>query len=207
VTGTDAKEKRLHIISGCNGVGKTTASLTTLPDMLHYKEFVNSDEIAKGLSPLMPADWSVSIEAGRVMKRRMLGLIARGETFALETTLASRSLVQVIESAHDRGYRVMLLYLWLDTPDLAMRRVRARRDAGGHFVEESIVRRRYVSGLLNLFDLYMSVSDEWAIMNSSTTPLTFIAKGNKKGEGEIVNEEVYHQIKRHYGQAKLVQDA
>jgi predicted ABC-type ATPase len=207
VIGKDAKEKKLHIISGCNGVGKTTASLMTLPELLHYREFVNSDEIAKGLSPLVPADWSVSIEAGRVMKRRMLGLIGRGETFAMETTLASRSLLQVIESAHERGYWVMLLYLWLDTPELAMRRVRARRDAGGHFVEDAIVRRRYVSGLLNLFDLYMPVSDEWAIVNSSTTPLKFIARGNKKGVEEIVNEDVYNQIKKHYGQAKCAQDA
>jgi len=44
----------LYIISGCNGAGKTTASFTILPDMLDCKEFVNADEIAKGLSPFQP---------------------------------------------------------------------------------------------------------------------------------------------------------
>jgi len=40
----------IYIIAGCNGAGKTTASYSVLPDMLNCKEFVNADEIAKGLS-------------------------------------------------------------------------------------------------------------------------------------------------------------
>ena len=51
---------KLYIISGCNGAGKTTASYTVLPDMLNCKEFVNADEIAKGLSPFNAE--SVAIE-------------------------------------------------------------------------------------------------------------------------------------------------
>jgi len=46
--------KKLYIISGCNGEGKTTASFTILPGILDCKEFVNADEIAKGLSPFNP---------------------------------------------------------------------------------------------------------------------------------------------------------
>ncbi|MDR1667669.1 MAG: hypothetical protein LBS03_08285 [Bacteroidales bacterium] len=41
----------LYIIAGCNGAGKTTASFTILPEMLNCREFVNADEIARGLSP------------------------------------------------------------------------------------------------------------------------------------------------------------
>lgn len=45
---------KLYIIAGCNGAGKTTASYTVLPEMLDCREFVNADEIAKGLSPFNP---------------------------------------------------------------------------------------------------------------------------------------------------------
>jgi hypothetical protein len=46
--------KQLFIIGGCNGAGKTTASFTVLPEMINCSEFVNTDEIAKGLSPFQP---------------------------------------------------------------------------------------------------------------------------------------------------------
>lgn len=59
----------LYIIAGCNGAGKTTASLTVLPEVLKCYEFVNADSIAAGLSPLNPE--SVSFEAGRIMLNRI----------------------------------------------------------------------------------------------------------------------------------------
>jgi predicted ABC-type ATPase len=56
--------KRLYIIAGCNGAGKTTASFNILPELLQCKEFVNADEIARGLSPFQPE--RVAIEAGEL---------------------------------------------------------------------------------------------------------------------------------------------
>ena len=58
---------RLYIIAGCNGAGKTTASMSVLPDVLGCREFVNADEIAKGLSPFKPEE--VAVEAGKLMFR------------------------------------------------------------------------------------------------------------------------------------------
>lgn len=58
----------LYIIAGCNGAGKTTASFTVLPEMLDCEEFVNADEIARGLSPLKPEN--AAIEAGRIMLQK-----------------------------------------------------------------------------------------------------------------------------------------
>ena len=77
--------KHLYIIAGCNGAGKTTASKTILPKSLLVKEFVNADEIAKGLSPFNPE--GVAIEAGRLMLRRIEDLLEMGESFSIETTL------------------------------------------------------------------------------------------------------------------------
>ncbi len=65
----------IYIIAGCNGAGKTTASYTVLPEMLQCKEFVNADEIAKGLSPFQPE--KVAIEAGRIMLNRLNELIEK----------------------------------------------------------------------------------------------------------------------------------
>ena len=89
---------KLYIIAGCNGAGKTTASYTVLPEMLDCREFVNADEIAKGLSPFNPE--SVAIDAGRLMLQRMDDLLIAGEDFAFETTLATRSYVKFIDQAH-----------------------------------------------------------------------------------------------------------
>ena len=65
-----SKLPKLYIIAGCNGAGKTTASFTILPEILGCKEFINADEIAKGLSPFQPE--SVAMQAGRIMLARML---------------------------------------------------------------------------------------------------------------------------------------
>jgi len=67
------EKPNLYIISGCNGAGKTTASLTILPEILNCSEFVNADAIAAGLSPFHPEN--VAIEAGKLMLKRIDFLI------------------------------------------------------------------------------------------------------------------------------------
>jgi len=104
----------LYIISGCNGAGKTTASYSILPDMLNCKEFVNADEIAKGLSPFQPD--RVAIESGRIMLSRIKELLNHNVDFAFETTLATKSYVQLIREAQSKGYFVTLVYFWLSSP-------------------------------------------------------------------------------------------
>ena len=68
---------KLFIISGCNGSGKTTASYTLLPDLLGCREFVNSDEFAKSLSPFDPS--AASITASRYMLMKINYLLGRFE--------------------------------------------------------------------------------------------------------------------------------
>ena len=114
--------KKIYIVSGCNGAGKTTASYTILPEILDCKEFVNADEIAKGLSPFQPE--KVAFEAGRIMLQRLDDLLLANENFAFETTLATRSYVSFVKKAKSKGYFVTLLYLWLSSPELAIDRVK-----------------------------------------------------------------------------------
>jgi predicted ABC-type ATPase len=95
------EEKKLYIISGCNGAGKTTASFNILPELLNCKEFVNAVEIARGLSPFQPE--KVSIEAGKLMLKRIDELINSNQDFSFETTLSSKSFLNTIERAKSKG--------------------------------------------------------------------------------------------------------
>ena len=115
---------KLYIIAGCNGAGKTTASYTVLPEILECREFVNADEIAKGLSPFNPS--SVAIEAGRLMLKRIGELLSAGVSFSVETTLSTRSYINLIQQAQNQGYSVSLIYFWLNSPELAIERVKHR---------------------------------------------------------------------------------
>ncbi|MDE6684165.1 MAG: zeta toxin family protein [Duncaniella sp.] len=154
----------LYIIAGCNGAGKTTASYSVLPDLLECREFVNADEIAKGLSPFNPE--SVAIEAGKLMLQRIETLMSQLKTFALETTLATRSYALLINKAHKLGYQVVLLFFWLSSPEMAIERVAKRVSEGGHNIPVDTIIRRYWSGLKNFFNVFTSIVDSWMLYNN-----------------------------------------
>ena len=170
-------DKHLYIISGPNGAGKTTASYTVLPKILQCKEFVNADEIARGLSPFNPE--SVAIEAGRLMLKRISELLQRNESFSIETTLSTRSYFRLVEKAHSQGYDVTLLYFWLKSPQQAIERVAERVAKGGHDIPKDIIVRRYWEGLDNLFKIYMPIVDTWILVNNGETPRSIVATGGK----------------------------
>lgn len=165
--------------SGLQRCGKTTASYAVLPEMLGCKEFVNADEIAKGLSPFNPE--SVAIEAGRLMLQRMDDLLSEGSDFAFETTLSTRSYVKFIERAQAKGYFVTLLYFWLPTPEQAIERVATRVREGGHNIPSDVIRRRYANGIKNLTALYIPLCNYWAIYDNSSADeqIRIIALGGK----------------------------
>ena len=169
----------MYIISGPNGSGKTTASYSVLPELLDCSEFVNSDEFAKHLSPFAPE--SAYITASRLMLRKVQYLFDRREDFCIETTLATRSLLKMARSAQRKGYYVTVLYFWLNSPDIAVARVAARVQAGGHDIPEETIRRRYQMGLNYLFHSYMPTCDKWILADNSNPPFEVVAEGSKKG--------------------------
>ena len=189
-------KKQLYIIAGCNGAGKTTASFTILPEVLDCKEFVNADEIAKGLSPFQPE--SVAMQAGRIMLARMDELLQKGETFAFETTLATKSYKQKIEWAQANGYEVTLLFFWLCNVAMAKERVAQRVAEGGHSIPSETIERRYHNGIANLFAIYMNIVDICYIFDNSEGERTPIAKKYKGGKEIIYNTDLYNQMKDSY---------
>ncbi len=158
-------DSELYIISGCNGAGKTTASFTLLPDVLGVEEFVNADEIAAGLSPFNPA--RVALDAGRLMLKRIGVLMSGHKTFAIETTLATRSYGRLIDKAHALGYIVHLLYIWLASPLEAIERVATRVREGGHNIPRDVIVRRYYRGIDNLKNIFMPKVDSWMLVDNS----------------------------------------
>lgn len=185
--------QELFIIAGCNGAGKTTASYTILPDILNCKEFVNADEIARGLSPFQPA--KASIEAGRLMLGRINKLLTKRESFAFETTLSTRSYIQLVDRAHQAGYQVTCLFFWLNSVELAISRVANRVKEGGHDIPEEVIRRRYHSGLENFFKLFLPKVDNWIFVDNSGTLYDILAEGSPAHE-RIHNPETWNRIKQ-----------
>ena len=183
---------RLFIISGCNGAGKTTASFTILPEVLGCEEFLNADEIARGLSPFHPE--GVAREAGRIMLARADQLFASGTTFAFETTLASRSHAARIRKARELGYEVILIFFWLDSEQLAIERVAQRVREGGHNIPTTSIRRRYRRGLINLFRLYLPAVDHWQVFNNSGFLPELVAQGSPKNKTTIFAKRTWQKI-------------
>ena len=173
------EDKNLYIIAGCNGAGKTTASFTILPEIINCKEFVNADEIARGLSPFQPE--KVSFEAGRIMLNRINELLKENKSFAFETTLSTRSYKNKINEAKENGYTITLLFFWLQNIELAKERVRVRVSEGGHNIEPEIIQRRYFNGIKNLFEIYLPIVDGALIFDNSNGKHELLAQKTVDG--------------------------
>jgi len=181
------------IIAGPNGAGKSTLAPALLRDTLGILEYVNADTIAEGLSAFAPED--ASFDAGRVMLGRLHELASENRDFAFETTLASRFYAGWLKDLREKGYRASLIFLWLDTVDLAIERVRERVRMGGHDIPEETLRRRYDRGLKNLFELYMPVVNAWSVRDTSFAQSKEIARYTEE-YGEIILDEARWQTIR-----------
>jgi predicted ABC-type ATPase len=187
--------KKLYIIAGCNGAGKTTASYTLLPEILDCDEFVNADEIAKGLSPFRPE--KAGIQAGRLMLQRIKSLITKEQDFAFETTLATKSYKNFVADTQTDGYSVTLIFFYLSSQDLAVKRVETRVKEGGHDIPENVIRRRYENGLKKFFNSYSSIVDEWMFIENSGEPYQLIAQ-KTKSEVKIYIDQIWSELKTKY---------
>jgi predicted ABC-type ATPase len=184
---------RVIIIAGPNGAGKSTLAPFLLRDRFGLLEYVNADTIALGLSAFNSE--SVAFEAGRVMLRRLHDLASEQQSFAFESTLASRSYAPWIGKLRQQGYKFHLLFLWLRTAKLAVRRVKERVKIGGHDVPEDVIRRRYKKGMLNFFELYQTLADTWVIYdNSAPGDPQLVAVGNLGSHPNIIRADIWKKM-------------
>ena len=158
-------KKEIIVIGGPNGAGKTTAAGLLLPEALAVREFVNADEIARGLSPNNVQ--GAAIAAARAMIARMNSLLTQNTSFAFETTFAGERHAVFLKRAKDLGWRISLLFLWLPSPEIALRRVAQRVLDGGHHIPDEVVIRRYWKGIRNFYALYLPLADVAAVYDNS----------------------------------------
>ena len=193
------EDKNLYVIAGCNGAGKTTASFTILPEIINCQEFINADEIAKGLSPFQSE--KVAFEAGRIMLKRINELISNECSFAFETTLASRSYREKIYNAKEKGYNVTLLFFLLENVELAKARVASRVKEGGHNIPEDVIERRYYTGIKYLFEIYFSIVDGLLIFDNSFGKPAIIAQ-RINSELVVLNNRKFNMLKEIYDRTR-----
>lgn len=187
----------LVIIAGCNGAGKSTAAPVLLQNAVHINNFVNADVIAQGLSAFEPE--KVAFEAGRIMLDRIHQLARESKTFAFETTLASRTFAPWINEIKKQGYQFYLVFLWLKNEELAVSRVQARVEMGGHAVPEATIRRRYHAGLKNFFNLYQPITDGWKFYdNSDANQFKLIASKAKESSIYVEQPQLWQLLVEKY---------
>jgi predicted ABC-type ATPase len=181
----------LYIIAGPNGAGKTTIAQKFLPEKLNVVEFVNADNIAKGLSPFNPE--GVAFEAGRIMLARIKELAKHRIDFAFETTLSTLSYASFINECKKKEYEVVLIFVWLNSSELAKRRVAQRVSEGGHNIDDKVIETRYYKGLKNLKERFVDLCDDWIIIDNSGRHAVFVAE-SKKLKLKIIDKVIYKTI-------------
>lgn len=187
------------ILAGPNGAGKSTAAPFVLHESFGITQFVNADDIARGLSGFAPE--TAAIAAGRIMLTRLRALAENRVTFAFETTLSTRFYTRWLASLQSDGYRVGLIFLYLTSPELAVERVQRRVAEGGHNIPHDIIRRRYWRGLHNLLHLYTPLADEWAVYNNSGPMPDPIAAGTREQIEQISEPGLWSRIVKEHPDA------
>lgn len=181
----------IYVIGGCNGSGKTTFALNIFPNLDNI-EFVNADIIAAELNPDNPD--AVAISASRIMLERLKTLAQQKADFAFETTLAARSFAPFLRQCQAKSYQVNLIYVWLNSVELAISRVALRVASGGHNISEDDIRRRYYRGRKNFLELYSKIANYWIIYDNTKPEKQVIAEKIPNQSTIIYQPNIWQQI-------------
>ncbi len=186
--------KKILMIAGPNGAGKTTMTLELIQSCSILYEFVNADEIARGLAPKHPE--SMALLASKLMIKRVKELLDAEKSFAFETTASGINYVRHLKAAKAKGYETNLTFLWLSKPEEAVKRVAQRVKQGGHHVPEAAIIRRYYSGIKNLINYYLPLVDEALIVNNSSEESSkrLIARKTKQNPITILDSSIWKKI-------------
>ncbi len=180
----------LFIIAGCNGAGKTTAAYNLLPEVFDTTEFINADEIARGINKDNVEE--AAFTAGKIMLHKIDDLINATTSFAFETTLSGLTYLKTIEKAKLMGFNITLFFVYLESASMAIERVAYRVKKGGHNIPDETIKRRYEKGLTNL-GKYISIVNDWYLLDNSGSEYVMVAKSVTDVK-EIINFELYKII-------------
>lgn len=187
------KKPILYIIAGANGSGKSTLASELLP--AKTLEFLNADEIAKGICPEHIE--SVKIQAGKIVLQKLDELLNKKESFAIETTLSGKNHIKTINKAKELGYKVVLIYSYLDNPLMCETRIKIRVLNGGHNIPKEDIIRRFHRSKNHFWNLYKDIVNEWNLFYNGLSEYIFVAHCENNSSFtpiEIYNENLYNEF-------------
>lgn len=170
--------KKLIIVGGANGSGKTTFSKEITAQ--NNLEFLNADEIEKELREKSEDSTSKLLSAGKEFFRRLDSFLNKGESFVLESTLSGSYLKKIILKAISLDYQIQIVYVFLKSPNDCIQRVKLRVKLGGHHVPTDDIIRRFYRSKNNFWKEYKDLADEWNMVYNSESNPQEVALGSKK---------------------------
>jgi predicted ABC-type ATPase len=182
-------EKRAVIAAGANGVGKTTFALQFLAE--HDFEFLNADEIAKELSAGNPSEKKIS--AGKIFFKKLNETVTQGKSLLLESTLSGRYLQQHFGIWRANGYQIQIVFIFVESPEVSIARIKERVKKGGHFVPDEDVRRRFDRGKKNFWQIYKNLADSWSLFYNSEGSFNQVAIG-EKDDIFVIDQELFNKF-------------
>ena len=180
-------KKTFYVLAGANGSGKSTIAKELLQEQ--KLEYINADDIAKELNPTNIS--KVKISAGKETKRRIEKCFKEKLSFAVETTLSGNNYIKTFEKAKELGYKIILLYTFVDNSKICIERIKVRVKNGGHPVPDEDVIRRYKRSISNFWNKYKNLADEWNLYYNGNDSSSIVAQQTSKDDIEILNENLY----------------
>ncbi len=180
-----------YIIAGPNGAGKTTFALKYLPKITGCHDFINADEIAKGLSPL---NFEAGLlQAGKLFMELLNKKIEQRNDFAFETTLSGKAYIPKIDSWRQQGWKVVLIYLYIPSADFSVSRVSHRVLQGGHNIPSQDIQRRYPRSVKNLF-VYADHCNDVFCFDNSFDDIVSVFEKHEDNPLVVTNKDIYAEM-------------
>lgn len=179
--------KKVHIIAGPNGSGKTTVGVELIKG--YGLLFLNADDIAYNLAVDNFID-KVRIKAGKIFLKKIKDYVNKGESFVIETTLAGRYIEKVIKLLRKNDYRIVLDYVFVDSPEVAINRIKVRVRKGGHFILDEDVSRRFSRSKKNFWNIYKNMVDNWKLFYNGEDKFVQVAMG-ESDDYTVIDDESF----------------
>ena len=140
--------KIFTIFAGVNGAGKSTLYNSPILEREKLGVRINTDEIVKTFG-----DWKSEanqVKAGKIAIKLRKDSIEKGLSFNQETTLTGKSIIKLVDQVKEKGYKVHLFYVGVNSPEIAKERIAERVKKGGHDIPSETVEKRYYESIESL---------------------------------------------------------
>ncbi|MDR0952645.1 MAG: zeta toxin family protein [Elusimicrobiota bacterium] len=176
-------QKTFYILAGANGTGKSTVARTLLKE--ENLCFLNADDIAAKITPSNIE--SAKISAGKKVFEKLNELFIKKVSFAMESTLSGATHLKIIQRAKDLNYKIIIIYSFVDNPQICINRIKIRVLSGGHNIPEEDVIRRFSRSKNNFWHKYKQLANEWMLFYNGGKVYHLVAKA-KDGDTVVLNE-------------------